>query len=214
MRRLLAILLGTLVLAAAATPARAQWSNPAKEWGFRAFGGFSVPAGNTANSIDTGWNAGLGVTYHPDDRPLGVYADVAYHRWQISQKLLDQWTVPDGTAWDWAVSVNADYAPARKGTFGWFVYGGPTLNFDYAEATEPASADEIVCSPWWGCWPVAADQVIGRHSSVEFGLNAGAALTVKTSSPAEVYIEGRYHYQFLSDGHGAQYLPLGIGVRW
>ncbi|MFI5370782.1 MAG: outer membrane beta-barrel protein [Candidatus Eisenbacteria bacterium] len=214
MRRMLAILFVAPALVAAAVPAHAQWSNPAKEWSLRAFGGFSLPLGSTANTIDTGWDAGLGAQYHPDDRPLGVYADVTFHRWQINQKLLEQWTVPDGNAWVWAVSLNADYSPTRKGTFGYFVYGGPTLNFDFAEATEPATSDGIVCSPWWGCWPVVADQVIGRHTSVSFGLNAGAALTVKTGSPAEVYLEGRYHYQFLKDGHDAQYLPLGIGVRW
>jgi hypothetical protein len=214
MRRILAIVGVASALAAAATPARAQWSNPAKEWGFRAFGGASVPMGSTANMIDTGWDAGLGATYHPDDRPLGLYADVAFHRWRIAQKLLDQWTVPNGNATVWAVSLNADYAPAPKGTFGYFVYGGPTLNFDAAEATEPATGNGIVCSPWWGCWPIYADQVIGKHTSVRFGLNAGAALTVKTSSPAEVFLEGRYHFQFLSGGQNAQYLPLSVGVRW
>jgi hypothetical protein len=214
MRRILAIVSVTLALAAVAAPARAQWSNPSKEWGFRAFGGASFPIGSSSDQLDTGWNTGLGVQYHPDDRPLGVYADLAYHRWPLSQKLLEQWTVPDGNAWAWAVSVNADYAPERKGTFGYFVYGGPVLNFDYAEATEPSNGNEIICSPWWGCWPAYTDKVIGRHSSVSFGLNAGAAITVKTGSPAEVYLEGRYHYQFLSGGHNAQYLPLGLGVRW
>jgi opacity protein-like surface antigen len=91
-----------------------------------------------------------------------------------------------------------------------------------------------ICDPYWYvCYPAAVpvDQVIGKRSSTDFGMDFGGGVNFKLAEHASIYFEVRYHYiwgptidqsvvplingaQPSSLKANGQFLPITLGVRF
>jgi opacity protein-like surface antigen len=89
-----------------------------------------------------------------------------------------------------------------------------------------------VCDPYWYvCYPsaVSVDNVIGKRSSTDFGMDFGGGVNFKLAERASIYFEVRYHYiwgpevnqvQPLTAGTSSttkangQFVPFTVGFRF
>jgi hypothetical protein len=189
--------------------------------------GASLPQGDVANAIDDGWALHGGATWFNSDRPLGWRLDVGVDWWDLSDELLEGIdTTPetpltitppdDGDARAWSGTVNALWKPSRgDGKVGFYLTGGAGVYYTQTNLSEVGYGTGYWCDWYWGiCYPgiVEGEYILEDDSSWEWGANAGAAITFKLNSGAELYLEAIYHW--VDTENSAEFVPIQLGFRW
>ncbi|MGZ3460029.1 MAG: outer membrane beta-barrel protein [Archangium sp.] len=229
------VMLG-LVALASARPARAaerdtptafdeyMASGVVPRVGFNAGGGAAIPISDAGGRFKTGDGAEVGVTYN-FTRRLGLQAEYAYTSYDIQANVLSSNGVEGNHSMQYG-DLNAIYnvLPARP--LGLYVLGGPGVYHRRVKISQfVGTGFAPYCDPWlFFCYstPVSVEQVLGSRGKTDFGLDAGAGVSLRLfGGPMHLYLEGRYHYIFggtIDTPSGprratGQYLPLVLGFR-
>jgi len=236
MRKLLAAAFGLLI---AAAPVAAQ----DKPVSINVGAGVLFPLGGFKDSFSTGWNGGLGATFHISPT-LGIQAEYMYNWMPGPEKTIIVSPTPGGITSSQLIesnqnmhtlTFNAVYtAPTGASKVGWYGLGGLGYYHRSIQLTSPAVGYATFCDPYWYvCYPAAVpvDNILVDRSSNDFGINFGGGITFGGEA-AKFYVEFRYHYVWgpqvqaqgpvISGGPcqssacstNAQYLPITFGVRW
>ena len=97
MQRILGVLAGLTLAAAAAAPAAAQGADDMRAVRFGVQGGLSLPMGDDSDFLETGFTVGGLVDYMPAMLPIGIRFNLDYTRWG-AKDLDESASVISGTA--------------------------------------------------------------------------------------------------------------------
>jgi hypothetical protein len=114
-----------LLTAAAALPAQAQISSPLK---FNVRAGASVPAGDFADAVNTGFALGAGLTLSAPLMPVALRVDGDYSRYAFDRAIADE------NVGIWAVTGNAVITPALSPIY--FMGGVGMYSTNIGDASE------------------------------------------------------------------------------
>jgi opacity protein-like surface antigen len=200
MRKLFGI---ALLVLAAAVPAAAQDYRPI---GVNFGGGWVFPLSGFKDVFNTGWNAGVGVTFNVAST-VGFQAEYMYGRMGGPDRTINISNLPVGGTTTTgviesnhqlhAVTFNAIFnTPLNTGQpVGAYVLGGGGYYYRMIQLTTPSVGYTTICDPYWLiCYPtlVSVDRIIGDRSSNDYGVNFGGGITF--GSDVKFYVEARYHY--------------------
>jgi opacity protein-like surface antigen len=200
MRKLFGI---ALLVLAAAVPAAAQDYRPI---GVNFGGGWVFPLSGFKDVFNTGWNAGVGVTFNVAST-VGFQAEYMYGRMGGPDRTINISNLPVGGTTTTgviesnhqlhAVTFNAIFnTPLNTGQpVGAYVLGGGGYYYRMIQLTTPSVGYTTICDPYWlVCYPtlVSVDRIIGDRSSNDYGVNFGGGITF--GSDVKFYVEARYHY--------------------
>jgi len=198
--------LGFVVIAAlaVAVPAAAQDVKPVQ---LTIGGGWTGIYGAAADHIGNGGNFTVGVLYNVNP-VIGLQGEYAWNG--IKKKRLQLPVFPtvnpldNGIPTDFFADGNMQYGSfnvlAHAKTAGKlrpYGIGGLGVYYRPVNITTPAVGYTTVCDPfWYVCYPaaVAVDQVVGKRSSTDFGINFGGGVDFRVAEHASIYFEIRYHY--------------------
>ena len=184
---------------------------PFHAWNFNMAGGYTVPAGSTGDRLEGSGNVTVGGGYNFNPT-LGIVGEFAYNALGVSGTTLSSLNVPDGNAHIWSLTANPTVRFHLGHKLGAYAIGGGGLYQRKLEFTSATTA--TVFNPIFGNINVPADQVLGSVTSTVGGLDAGGGFTYSLGeSGAKLYVESRYNHAFTS-GHGTDYVPVTIGIRW
>ena len=171
-------------------------------------GGWTEVLGPAKDHIGQAGNFTLGVLFNlnPIYSVQGEYAWNGVKKKQLSIPLVPSnpcvgcATVPtsfyaDGNMQYGDVNVLV-HAPTHGKAKPYGIVGGG-LYYRPVNITTPGVGYTTVCDPWWYvCYPalVSVDQVVGKRSSTDFGMNFGGGVDFKFHEHASLYVEIRYHY--------------------
>ena len=172
---------------AAATTSVAQ-----AQVGFNVGGGVSLPLGDFGDQADLGFHGLVGVTFQPENLPVGIRVDGMYHMWGGNE---DTFGDLDVNARAIAGTANAVYTfqTSEMSTFHPYLIGGIGL---YNTAL---TGDDV---------PDAFDD-----STTDFGVNAGAGFNFAAGESINLFVEGRFHTVFTEE-ESTNFVPITVGVRF
>ncbi|MEO8129100.1 MAG: outer membrane beta-barrel protein [Bryobacteraceae bacterium] len=181
------------------------------KWNFNIAGGFTAPAGATADHFEGSGNISTGGGYNFSPL-LGIVGEFQYNALGFSTTTLNALNVPDGNAHIWSLTANPIVRLPLGHRIGVYFTGGGGLYQRKLEFTSPAT--EAVFNPIFGAIGIPTNQILGSVTSTTGGLDAGGGLTYALrESGAKLYVESRYNHAF-TDGPGTSYVPVSIGIRW
>jgi len=211
MNRTFSKFLLTGVAAFAFTSAAIAQESAFHKWNFNMGGGFTAPAGTTADHFEGSGNISTGGGYNFNPM-LGIVGEFQYSALGISSTTLNSLNVPDGNAHIWSLTANPIVRVPLGHRLGVYFIGGGGLYQRKLEFTSPTT--ETVFNPIFGLIGIPANQILGSVTSTAGGLNAGGGFTYALGeSGAKLYVESRYNHAF-TDGPGTSYVPVSIGIRW
>lgn len=161
---------------AGAAPLAAQVASPI---GFNVHGGAALPVGDGSDGINTGFTIGAGLTFRPMLLPVGLRFDGDYNRFGAK--------VGDGNATIWALTANAEIAPAMSPIY--FIGG---LGLYSSKVT-------------------AGGVAVGETQS-DLGFNGGAGFRLPLTG-FNTFVEARYH-SIGTEGGRTNYIPIVFGVSF
>jgi hypothetical protein len=236
MHRTQAAALILTALAASAGIARAQNAAAPRAFTFGASGGLSLPMGDFADGVKSGFNAGAHLAFKPAMLPFGVRVEAQYNRFGVKGLGLDDFGSDsvdfggdfgedfgdlfpfdldlDGNARIVSGTVNAVFGvPAASGAFRPYLIGGVGVY------------NEKVSFTIFG--------LTASRSQTKLGINGGAGIEFGLGRLA-AFAEARYHMVFdkeddeeiggigniggIGDLGGSAfnttYIPISIGIRF
>ena len=222
-------MIGGLILAgivAAASPASAQ----DKPLSFSIGGGVTTPVGGVTESLGSGGQVSLGLTYRVNEQ-VGIIGEYGFS--SLGSKVL---TVPQplttgsasfsGSGWYQFGGGAVRFTPWVSGKTSVYLLGGMGVYYRSVYVTTPATGMVTVCDPsWFICFPAAVtvDTVVGSRGSTDPGISFGGGFTYRLSNLATFFAEARYHYVWGPDVANAsggttnangQFFPLTFGFRF
>jgi hypothetical protein len=175
------VVLGSVLMASVgAAPAVAQGAE------FSLGGGVSIPSGSFDDFAKLGWHGIAGVSFVPQNLPVGFQVDGSFSRLSDDSPADIQSQLIYGTGnvvYKFKVSEDTKFRP-------YLIGGGGVYNLD-------AKGDDV-------------DPDI--ESVTKFGINAGAGFDFKAGA-AGVFVEGRFHNVF-TEGDNTSFIPITVGVRF
>jgi opacity protein-like surface antigen len=231
----------SLLIAAsgAAAPAAAQDEKPIQ---INIGGGFTGVYGAASDRIGNGGNFTVGAIFKVT--PLvSVQGEYGWNGMKQKQLSLPVSATPFDTAipTDFFADANMQYGdanillhPKMSGKAQPYFVGGLGVYYRPVTISTPAVGFTTICDPYWYvCYPAAVpvDQVIGKRSSTDFGMDFGGGVNFKLAEHASIYFEVRYHYiwgptidqsvvpaiagaQPSSLKANGQFLPITLGFRF
>jgi Outer membrane protein beta-barrel domain len=209
-----------VVLAAATPSAYAQYygSNYENPVQWYVDGGLNVPAGNTANLLNTGWNFGFGVIFRQPQAPFGLRLDFNWSTNNASAHALyeasgaTKMNIDGGWADVWSLSAGGEYRfNFNPQTYG-YITAGIGAYYTSVQLTEVGYG--YVCNPWWGyCYVGTGQAVVASNASTHFGWDAGLGVAFKLASGATLFAEAKYTWIDTSS-QTITYIPVLFGVRF
>jgi len=217
------ILAGIIV---AASPAQAQ----DKPLSFSIGGGVTTPVGGVTDSLGTGGQFTMGLTYTVSDR-VGVTGEYGFSSLGSKALVVPQPLTTDaasfsGSGWYQYAGGAVRFTPWVSGKKSVYVLGGMGVYHRSVYVTTPASGLVTVCDPgWFICFPTAVtvDTVVGSRGSTDPGISFGGGFTYRLSNLATFFAEARYHYVWgpaVNNASGGttkangQFFPLTFGFRF
>lgn len=185
---------------------------------FKVGGGYTPAVSNFANRVDNGWNVVAGAGYR-FNRWTSLLGEFGYNNLGVNQNVLNNLSVPDGTARVWSVTAQPVFhLTPSESRFGAYVTAGGGFYRRTVEFTQPTTSFVTVYDPWFGYYGnvgVPTNEVLGSFSSNAGGVNGGVGLSalLSSSSGVRLFVEGRYHHAFTSRS-GISYIPLTVGLSW
>jgi opacity protein-like surface antigen len=199
-----------------AAHAQTDDSNPVR---WHVMGGFNEPTGSTNDLLNTGYNLGLGVTFHQATSPLAFRVDFAYSRNNASQAGVGQANsesqglqITGGWAETFSLSGNLEYRVPFSPTIFGYLIGGGGLYYNRFSLTEYGYG--YVCNPWWGyCYLASGNVVVASHDVTKFGWNAGAGMAFRLGNGSQLFVEGRYT-EVQTSPEKFKFIPILVGLRF
>jgi opacity protein-like surface antigen len=148
-------------------------------------GGVSVPTGDFDDAAKLGWQGTAGVSFVPENLPVGFQVDGNYSQFSDETALDIKEQLIYGTAnivYKFKTSEESKFRP-------YLIGGGGVYNAKLKGSDVPSGVD----------------------SQTKFGVNAGAGFDFKAGA-AGLFIEGRFHNVF-TDGPNTQFIPINVGIR-
>jgi hypothetical protein len=151
-------------------------------------GGVSVPTGNFDNSVNTGWNGLVGVSFVPSGWPVGLQFDGQFHEYKFdgSSSLKERFLIGTG-------NIVFKFKTSEGSSFRPYLIGGPGIYNFKSTGTNDIGA-------------------LTSGGTTKFGFNAGAGFDIKAGGVG-FFAEGRFHNIFVS-GEDTKFIPVNIGVRF
>ena len=188
----------------AAAPAFAQDEKPVQ---LTIGGGFTGVYGAGSDRLGNGGNFTVGVLFHTQS-PVSIQAE---YGWNGMQKKTVQVPVyPEvnplstGVPSDFSIDANMQYgaanavfAPKTQGRAAPYGLVGAGIYYRPVTLSTSSVGYAAVCDPYlYVCDSdlVSVDQIIGKRSSTDFGMNFGGGVNFKVSDSASIFFEIRYHY--------------------
>jgi opacity protein-like surface antigen len=147
-------------------------------------GGLGVPLGTFDDVVKIGWHGTAGVSFVPQNAPIGVQVDGNFSQFSDETPLDIKSQLIYGTAnavYKFQSSEDTRFRPYLIGGVG--VYNSKATGSDALEG-----------------------------STTKFGINAGAGFDFKAGG-AGLFVEGRFHDVF-TDGDNVTFIPITLGVRF
>jgi Outer membrane protein beta-barrel domain len=151
-------------------------------------GGVGIPTGNFDNAVKTGWLGLVGVSFVPNQWPVGIQIDGQYQQYKFdgSASLKERFLI--GTA-----NIVFKFKTSEESKVRPYLIGGPGIyNF---KATGTNDIGQLTTG-----------------GTTKFGFNAGAGFDFKAGS-AGFFVEARYHNIFTS-GADTKFIPIAAGFRF
>jgi hypothetical protein len=179
---------------------------------WEAGGGFTQPLAGASNTVNTAYRIQIGAGYNFDPR-FGVLAEYAFNRFGLQDQIINQAGTDDGNVHLWSTTLEPIFRYKTGGKLGGYVIGGGGFYRSLTSFTNPTIG--VVCSPFYGCYPVPENYVVSHFSSNQGGANLGLGFTFKTSASGRLalYTEGRYEW-INTPGHYSEFVPVTLGLRW
>jgi hypothetical protein len=204
-----------VVTALCSSQARAQ-EPPEHRWTANGAVGFSPLVGAINQRLDNGWHVTFGAGYNFSSR-FSVGGQFMYNGLGVSRGVLQEFSVPDGTANVWSITAEPriNFAPRRR--FTPYFIGGVGYYRRTVEFTQPALAQTVVFDPFFGFVPVTVqvNQILGAFVRDGIGGSAGLGFDapVRGESGPKFFTEVRFHY---SDAGGIplRMVPVTLGLRF
>jgi opacity protein-like surface antigen len=221
-----------------ATPAAAQDERPVQ---LNIGGGFTGVYGAGSDRLGNGGNFTLGVIFKVNP-VMSVQGEYGWNGMKQKQLQIPVSATPVASSipTDFFADANMQYGDANVifhphtqskakpyGLAGLGVYYRPVT------LSTPAVGFATVCDPYWYvCYPTAVpvEQVVGKRSSTDFGMNFGGGVDFRLAEHVSMYFEVRYHYiwgpeldksvQPLIAGSSSttkangQFLPITVGFKF
>ncbi len=218
-----------LTVSAQETPAPAPPEAPVapgfRRLNFNVGGGLGIGKGDVGRFVGASYNgvAGAGMNF---SRMFGFNAEYMYYGLPFKDSVRQQQFGGQPTSGSvQSASLNGIVTPlhGHLGVYGIFGVGFYVRNVSTTKTLLFAGAP---CQPAWRWWdltcttgagqPVlASDQTISSNTKDAGGFNVGGGFTyrLKYMHHAKIYVEGRYHRAYTSDGQ-TTFIPVTVGLRW
>lgn len=189
---------------------------------FTAGGGLGVGRGDVASYVGNSWHgvAGGGINF---SRLFGIDAEYMYYDLgfrpgvKLHQNLTDQSGNMQSISLDGIVTV-----PRHFGKLG--AYGIFGIGFYRRTVSVPTRflTSQTIYQPAWRWWDIKRDfagnvlpQTMSSNTKDAGGFNFGGGITYRLNHlhDAKIYVEGRYHRAYQSDGKTIVF-PVTVGLRW
>jgi hypothetical protein len=150
-------------------------------------GGVGVPTGTFDDAVKTGWLGLVGVSFVPNQWPVGIQIDGQYQQYKFdgSSSLKERFLI--GTA-----NIVFKFKTSEESKVRPYLIGGPGIYNLKATGTNDIGT-------------------ITSGGTTKFGFNAGAGFDFKAGS-AGLFIESRFHDVFTS-GPNTKFIPITAGIR-
>ncbi len=190
---------------------------------FNVGGGLGIGKGDVGRFVGGSYSgvAGAGMNFN---RLLGFNAEYMYYGLPFKDSVRQQQFgghSADGNIQSFSLNGIVTPLRGRWGVYGIFGVGFYMRNVssNFGPVT-PAS----VCQPAWRWWdltcvngfiPPTPSQTIRSNTKDAGGFNAGGGFTYRLNylHHAKLYVEGRYHRAYTSDGQ-TTFMPITVGLRW
>jgi len=213
-KRVVLVVLVFLLLSS--TAAMAQPDKPWKS----IFGNFALgyvtPVNDTADIIDPGWSLAGGVTYRPQEWPLGVWGEVSYQQEDIRRDRLNEIGSSGGDMSIWSITGGGMWGTRSQGPVDFYLNAGIGWYHRRLRITEPGVGWRPGGCGWYWCVPggwVPVTIVTGSDTQDVIGGNAGIGLSFNLPNDSQIYLEVKYHYA-KTDPAATEYIPVLLGYRW
>jgi hypothetical protein len=191
---------------------------------FAAGGGLGIGRGDVAKFVGNSFDgvAGGGVNF---SRMFGVDAEYMYYDLSFRPSVIQSQSLPGASGHMQSVSLNGIVTAPLHRKFG--AYGIFGVGF-YRRSVSLAHSQFLQfgtsCLPAWRWWDLNCGlnntivtpqgQTMSSNSKDAGGFNFGGGITYRLRYPhAKLYIEGRYHRAYQSDGKTIVF-PVTVGLRW
>jgi opacity protein-like surface antigen len=188
----------------AASPSTAQDERPVQ---INVGGGFTGVYGAASDRVGNGGGFNIGVIYKVTP-VVGLQGEYSFNGIKGKDLTLPVFAGPNaGTSVPTAFTARANM---QYGTFNVLV--SPKINgaklspyaitglgvyYRPVEITTPGVGFVTACDPYWYvCFPepVAVENVVGKRSSTDFGMNFGGGVNFRITDHTSAYFEIRWHY--------------------
>jgi len=232
---------GFLVVATflAAAPVAAQDERPVQ---LNIGGGFTGVYGDGADHVGNGGNFTIGVLFKANP-VVGFQGEYGWNGMKQKNLKLPVSVNPldSGVPSDFFADANMQYgdfnvlfSPHVNGKTAPYFLTGLGVYYRPVTISTPSIGFATVCDPYWYvCYPAAVpvEQIVGKRSSTDFGMNFGGGVNFKVAEHSSIYAEIRYHYIWGPEIDPAnvpqplqgtttkrtangQFLPITIGFRF
>ncbi len=223
---------GYTVTAAAAAPAAPPpvYVIPASgfryhPWLVQIEGGYTLTHGNTAESLNGGWNTGLGLTWYPSSTlPLGIRLDGNYSRFDATTRSLNAASQALGTSVAlgyqdiYGADLDAEFDFKMSQHVKGYLYGGAGRYRESTSFQQFAYSPGLVC--YYYCYPAYIGYTYDvAHNTTGWlnSWNAGAGFEFALQDPVRFFVEARYqriNSSNNSSNNMSEFVPIRVGLRF
>jgi hypothetical protein len=186
-------------------------------------GGYTLTHGNTAESLNGGWNTGLGLTWYPSSTlPVGLRLDANYSRLDATTRSLNAASLALGTNVDlghqdiYGADLDAEFDFKMSQHVKGYLYGGAGRYRESTSFQQIAYSSGIVC--YYYCYPAyigSAYDVAHNTTGWLNSWNAGAGFEFAMQDPIRFFVEARYQRILGSSSSTMQeFVPIRVGLRF
>ena len=204
--------------------ASAEAQSNFNRYNFTVGGGLGVGRGEVAAFVGNSYHgvAGGGMNF---SRMFGIDAEYMYYELNLRPSVRNSQSLPGASGNLQSVTLNGIVNAPLHGRVG--VYGIFGIGFyrRSVSANKEVLAPGTLCQPAWGRWwdiacsgqppTVTTQQTLSSLTKDAGGFNFGAGVDyrLKHLYNAKVFVEGRYHRAYQSDGQTSVF-PITVGLRW
>jgi hypothetical protein len=180
---------------------------------FELGGGFTTPAGNTANYLDDGWNVQGGAGYNFSNH-FGVMGRLDFNSMGMDGTALGTSGFPGGYVHVFSATLDPIVHLTPHSHFDLYAIGGGGLYHWAQQFNAPAG---VAANSFGGSFPLVVPSAGDEYSVNKPGWNAGMGVAFGTKWHGKLFAEARYVHVFLNGvggGERADYIPVTFGFRW